>query len=82
MSIEKGGGIICSFCAKQQDKVKAMVAGNGVYICDECVEVCREIVEENIWQSLVKTSPDEVLFSPREIKEQLDKLEDKIDALR
>lgn len=72
MSIENDDGIICSFCTKPQDKVKAMVAGNGVYICNECVDVCREIVEENIWQSLMKTSTDEVLFSPREIKEQLD----------
>lgn len=36
----------CSFCEKQQDEVKKLIAGNGVYICDECVELCSEIIEE------------------------------------
>jgi ATP-dependent Clp protease ATP-binding subunit ClpX len=37
----------CSFCAKSQDQVKKLIAGPGaVYICDECVELCREIIEE------------------------------------
>src|SRR5437879_8196935 len=37
----------CSFCAKSQDQVKKLIAGPGaVYICDECVELCREIIDE------------------------------------
>ncbi len=36
----------CSFCGKAQDQVKRLIAGPGVYICDECIELCREIIEE------------------------------------
>ena len=73
MSDEKDKGFICSFCKKSQKKVKAMVAGNGVFICNECVEICQEIVEENIWHALMdKTSFEEILFSPKEIKEKID----------
>ena len=36
----------CSFCGKAQEQVKKLIAGPGVYICDECVELCMEIVEE------------------------------------
>ena len=36
----------CSFCSKTQDQVKRLIAGPGVYICDECVELCKEIIEE------------------------------------
>ena len=38
----------CSFCGKSQDQVRKLVAGQGVYICDECVELCAEIVEEEV----------------------------------
>ena len=37
----------CSFCSKTQDQVKRLIAGPGVYICDECVELCKEIIEED-----------------------------------
>lgn len=66
----------CSFCNKPQDKVRKLIAGDGVYICDECVEVCAEIVEEELYapdyaeESVLK---DEInLLRPREIKEFLD----------
>jgi len=36
----------CSFCGKTQEQVKRLVAGPGVYICDECIELCSEIIEE------------------------------------
>ena len=36
----------CSFCGKTQDRVRKIIAGPGVYICDECVEMCTEIIEE------------------------------------
>ena len=36
----------CSFCGKSQDQVKRLVAGPGVYICDECIELCQEIIDE------------------------------------
>ncbi|MFQ4101356.1 ATP-dependent Clp protease ATP-binding subunit ClpX [Staphylococcus aureus] len=41
----------CSFCGKEQDQVKKLVAGSGVYICNECIELCSEIVEEELAQN-------------------------------
>lgn len=43
---ETKGNISCSFCGKSQDQVKKIVAGPGVYICNECVDLCQEIMEE------------------------------------
>jgi ATP-dependent Clp protease ATP-binding subunit ClpX len=57
----------CSFCAKSQDQVKKLIAGPGaVYICDECVELCREIIEEEAGPAKTKTTqktpPPKVLY--------------------
>jgi ATP-dependent Clp protease ATP-binding subunit ClpX len=62
----------CSFCGKSQDQVKKLIAGSGVYICDECIELCNEIIEEEI--SKVKEEPVKFrnLLKPREIKTILD----------
>ena len=38
----------CSFCGKSQDQVRKLIAGQGVYICDECITLCREIIDEVI----------------------------------
>ena len=49
MATTKGRGMTyrCSFCGKSQDQVQRLIAGpGGVYICDECVDLCREIIEE------------------------------------
>ncbi|SDQ45654.1 ATP-dependent Clp protease ATP-binding subunit ClpX [Virgibacillus subterraneus] len=45
---EEKGQLKCSFCGKGQDQVRKLVAGPGVYICDECIELCTEIVEEEL----------------------------------
>lgn len=68
--------VFCSFCGKSQAQVHRMIAGNGVYICDECVELCRAIVEEEV-DSKRKTNKSKAaqkasLPKPREIKEKLD----------
>jgi ATP-dependent Clp protease ATP-binding subunit ClpX len=47
---EEKGQLKCSFCGKMQDQVRKLVAGPGVYICDECIELCTEIVEEELGQ--------------------------------
>lgn len=65
----------CSFCGKSQDEVKKLIAGRGVYICDECIEVCINIVademaEEN--KSALGSTADGSLPSPSKIKEFLD----------
>ncbi|MCX7842048.1 MAG: ATP-dependent Clp protease ATP-binding subunit ClpX [Clostridia bacterium] len=61
----------CSFCGKSQEQVKRLVAGPGVYICDECIELCSEIIEEEFED--VRTDYDNNdIPKPREIKEILD----------
>lgn len=65
--------IRCSFCNKTQDQVKKMIAGPaGVYICDECVEICADIVEEEYEEEAEETEFDINLLKPLEIKEFLD----------
>ena len=62
---DSGELLKCSFCGKSQKQVKKLIAGPGVYICDECIELCNEIIEEE----LAETSElrfDE-LPKPREI---------------
>ena len=47
-STETTGTISCSFCGKTQDQVKKIVAGPGVYICNECIDLCKEIIDEEL----------------------------------
>ena len=49
---DEKGQLKCSFCGKTQDQVKKLVAGPGVYICDECIELCNEIIEEELADDL------------------------------
>ena len=41
----------CSFCGKSQKQVKKLIAGPGVYICDECIDLCNEIIEEELTET-------------------------------
>ncbi len=61
----------CSFCNKTQDQVRKLIAGPGVYICDECIEICSEIIEEEFDGDTVINS-DINLLKPAEIKAFLD----------
>ena len=61
----------CSFCGKNQDQVKRLVAGPGVYICDECIELCSEIIGEEFDDESVDLYLDEIP-KPAEIKATLD----------
>jgi ATP-dependent Clp protease ATP-binding subunit ClpX len=61
-----GGDLLkCSFCGKSQKQVKKLIAGPGVYICDECIDLCNEIIEEELSQSTEVRFDD--LPKPREI---------------
>ena len=64
----------CSFCGKTQDQVRKLIAGpNGAYICDECVDVCAEIIEEEFDEMEEMSGSNEInLLKPKEIKEFLD----------
>ena len=60
----------CSFCGKTQEQVKKLVAGPGVYICDECIELCNEIIEEELSEDLGIEFGD--IPKPKEIRTILD----------
>lgn len=71
----------CSFCGKTQDQVKKLIAGPEVYICDECVELCNEILDEEFFESKEKEGSadggapekeEKAIPKPHEIKEYLD----------
>lgn len=59
----------CSFCGKDQDQVKKLVAGSGVYICNECIKLCSEIVEEELAQNTSEAITE--LPTPKEIMDHL-----------
>ncbi|MFA9558639.1 ATP-dependent protease ATP-binding subunit ClpX [Evansella sp. AB-rgal1] len=66
---EEKGQLKCSFCGKTQDQVRKLVAGPGVYICDECIELCTEIVEEELGSEEEVEMED--IPKPQEIREIL-----------
>lgn len=75
MANNKEKNVKCSFCGKSQDGVDRIIAGPGVYICNECVKVCSNIIEDDLYEDteLTYTLNDEKeLPSPAEIKEVLD----------
>ena len=60
----------CSFCGKSQSQVRKIVAGNGVYICNECIEVSQKIIDDELRADSLKET--KALPKPMEIKEKLD----------
>ena len=61
----------CSFCGKSQEQVRKLIAGQGVYICDECINLCQEIIEEELLET-PRTKPHAAkLPHPRQITESL-----------
>ncbi len=54
----RSGQLICSFCGKAQDEVKKLIAGPAVYICDECIELCKDIIVEEAKLEDVSPSKD------------------------
>ena len=63
----------CSFCGKSQKQVKKLIAGGGVYICDECIELCNEIIEEELGAAQAAEQKEDKLPRPSEISSFLDK---------
>jgi ATP-dependent Clp protease ATP-binding subunit ClpX len=64
----------CSFCGKSQEQVRKLIAGQGVYICDECISLCQEIIEEEMLDApkVADKPAASRLPNPREIKDALD----------
>ena len=75
MANNKTKTIKCSFCGKSQEAVDRIIAGPGVYICNECIKVCSNIIEDDMYEDAELTytlNEDKELPSPAEIKEVLD----------
>ena len=69
---EEGGKLLyCSFCGKSQHEVRKLIAGPSVFICDECVDLCNDIIREEVQESAGEGSQDQ-LPTPIDIKEILD----------
>ena len=62
----------CSFCGKSQEQVRKLIAGQGVYICDECINLCQEIIEEEMLEAPKAKPAVAKLPNPRQIKFALD----------
>ena len=71
MAVKENGNdnLFCSFCGKNQKEVTKLIAGPAVYICDECIQLCSEIIEE---ESEKDAKDTEQVMVPKEIKSQLD----------
>ncbi len=69
---DEKGQLKCSFCGKDQESVRKLVAGPGVYICDECIELCTEIVEEEIGTQEEEEVEFKDIPKPKEICDTLD----------
>lgn len=75
MAKKSTSNVKCSFCGKMQDEVERIVAGPGVYICNECIDVCSNIVENDIYEDEDDekyTINNETVPTPKEIKDVLD----------
>jgi len=72
MATDNNKSVRCAFCGKTQDQVKRLIAGPGVYICDECVMLCNEIISEELGMEQPRTAQEMTLKRPAEIKEILD----------
>ncbi|HWP57187.1 MAG TPA: ATP-dependent Clp protease ATP-binding subunit ClpX [Candidatus Acidoferrales bacterium] len=70
-SDDRSGNLVCSFCGKSQDEVRKLIAGPTVYICDECIDLCNDIIAEECDQEEVFASSSNVP-KPAEIKRVLD----------
>ena len=69
---EKNEKLFCSFCGKSQKEVKKLIAGPAVYICDECIQLCSEIIEEDGLKDEQEGSDSQSLLTPKEIAAKLD----------
>ncbi|MDA0713540.1 MAG: ATP-dependent Clp protease ATP-binding subunit ClpX [bacterium] len=65
--------LLCSFCGKTQKEVRKLVAGPAVYICEECIALCNDIIDEDVTCDAVTNPEDIALLKPSEIKDILDK---------
>lgn len=72
MNRKNEGTPVCSFCGRSGDEVEKLIAGPGVYICNECIEVCSNILREELKPDKKKAAPHFKLPTPEEIKKYMD----------
>lgn len=72
MNRKNEGTPVCSFCGRSGDEVEKLIAGPGVYICNECIEVCSNILREELKADKKKAAPHFKLPTPEEIKKYMD----------
>lgn len=70
-STKNNSSLHCSFCEKSQDEVRKLIAGPGVYICDECIELCTDILTEEL-SAIPTNTKDFQIPTPKDIKKSLD----------
>nr|MCU0930556.1 ATP-dependent Clp protease ATP-binding subunit ClpX [Serpentinimonas sp.] len=64
--------LYCSFCGKSQHEVKKLIAGPSVFICDECIDLCNDIIRDELPQTTVTSDGEQRLPTPVDIKKHLD----------
>jgi ATP-dependent Clp protease ATP-binding subunit ClpX len=74
VSKTKGGqsGLVCSFCGTTQEEVRKLIAGPGVYICDQCIDLCNDIILDETEEGGTTTSSSSSIPKPKEIRASLD----------
>ena len=74
MTTDTGDRLKCSFCGKTQNQVRKLIAGPGVYICDECIDLCNEIIEEEVGKRPARALDEDIEAAAREARAALDRL--------
>ncbi|MFW9606334.1 MAG: ClpX C4-type zinc finger protein, partial [Pseudomonas sp.] len=69
---DNGKLLYCSFCGKSQHEVRKLIAGPSVFICDECVDLCNDIIREEMADAQIEAKPGNKLPAPKEISAILD----------
>jgi hypothetical protein len=81
----------CSFCGKGEDKVRRLVAGPGVFICDQCVQLCNDVLKSDVQRRILSIGPDsevaevlldELRISAAGLKQSEEQLQRAVDLLR
>ncbi len=68
------GPLKCSFCGKTQNQVLKLIAGPGVYICDQCVDLCNDVIAEEVGEQRARVLDEEVEAAARAARQAVDRL--------
>ncbi len=74
MTSTAGDRLKCSFCGKAQNQVVKLIAGPGVYICDKCIDLCNQIIVEEVGKPHERVLDNEIEAAAREAREAVDRL--------